>query len=384
MSHFVVSRCGLYLASARGLDLTRARGLREVEGPAMDPEAASAALASLDRPLATSELPAGPLRRLLEKSRLSLAVPLAAGERAEGLLGLGARASGTAFSPEDREFAGTLARQAMTAIENARLHRLREEKQHRDRALQIARDIQRSLFPGSSPDIAGFEVAGESRPCFEVGGDSYDWIPLGRDRLALVVADVAGKGTPASLLMASVHASIQALAGAAGSPARVVERLDRFLFAKTQPSRYVTLFYAELDARSRRLAYVNAGHIPPYRLARHGGVSRLRAGGPAPGLLEGARYEVGEVILDPGDVVAIVTDGVTEAGSADDREFGDERVVETLRSLASESAARVLQGLVAAAESWMGPAGQGDDLTALVLKASSASPAEPPPSPTAP
>ena len=125
-------------------------------------------------------------------------------------------------------------------------------------------------------------MAAESRPCYEVGGDSYDWIPLEGGRLALVVADVSGKGTPASLLMASVHASLHALAGTA-APDRVIERLNRFLFANTQASRFVTLFYAELDPASRRLTYVNAGHVPPYRVARDGTASRLDGGRAGPG-----------------------------------------------------------------------------------------------------
>jgi sigma-B regulation protein RsbU (phosphoserine phosphatase) len=272
------------------------------------------------------------------------------------------------FSDEDRDFAQTLARQAAAALENARLRRLREEKQRQDRELQIAREIQHSLFPQRHPEVPDFEVAAESRPCYEVGGDSYDWIHLGDDRLALVIADVSGKGTPASLLMASVHASMQALAGTA-APAHVVARLSRFLFANTQASRFVTLFYAELDAASRRLAYVNAGHVPPYRVARDGTVTRLLEGGAALGLLDDASYEVGEVRLEPGDLVAMVTDGVTEATSPDEREFGDERVCEVLRTLSGGSASAVLEGLVTAVNEWVGAAGCGDDLTALILKA---------------
>jgi len=369
MGHFVVSRCAVYLCGARGLALAHGRGLRrEVEGAPIPPEEARAALQDLLAPRAVAELPDGPLRRRLEEARLALAVPLAAGARVEGVLAIGERASGAPFSEEDRDFAQTLAHQALAALENARLRRVREEKQRQDRELQIAREIQQSLFPPRRPEVPGFEVAAESRPCYEVGGDSYDWIHLGGDRIALVVADVSGKGTPASLLMASVHASVQALAGT-GAPAQVVERLNRFLFASTQASRFVTLFYAELDAASGRLAYVNAGHVPPYRIARDGTVTRLREGGIALGLLAEASYDVGEVPLQPGDVVAMVTDGVTEAMSPDEREFGDERVCVAVRARSRGSASAVLEGLVAAVSDWAGAAGLGDDLTALILKA---------------
>jgi phosphoserine phosphatase RsbU/P len=369
MGHFVVSRCGLYLLGPRGLTLVYERGVRrEVNSAIIPPEEARAALHDLLGPKDVAELPDGPLRRRLEEARLALAVPLTAGERVEGVLAIGERASRTPFSAEDRDFAQTLARHAFAALEGARLHRLRVEKQRQDHELQLAREIQRSLFPPQCPEIPGFEMAAESRSCYEVGGDSYDWINLGSGRFALVIADVSGKGTPASLLMASVHASMQALAGTA-APALVIERLNGFLFAKTQANRYVTLFYAELDAASRRLAYVNAGHVPPYRVARDGTVSRLLMGGLALGILDGVSYEVGEVTLEPGDVVAMVTDGVTEANSPDEREFGDERVCQALRILSGGSASDILEGLIAAVHQWAGGVGSGDDLTALILKA---------------
>jgi sigma-B regulation protein RsbU (phosphoserine phosphatase) len=369
MGHFVVSRCALYLHGPDGLSTARARGMRQVDPAPIPSDGLGEALASLDMPRAVAELPKGPLRLRLEQARLALAVPLSRGGRVEGLLAIGERASGTPFSPEDREMAQALARQALAALDNARLLRVREEKLRQDRELQIAREIQRSLFPPQQPELPGFDVAALSRPCYEVGGDSYDWIPLAGGRLALVVADVAGKGTPASLLMASAHAFVHALAGTA-APVELVERLNRFLFARTQASRFVTLFYAELDAPSRRLAYVNAGHVPPYRVAADGRVSRLaEGGGPALGLLDEATYELGEVRLDPGDLVAIVTDGVTEAMSPDDREFGDERACEALLARSPGSASDVLLGLVDAVDAWAGAAGFSDDLTALVLKA---------------
>ena len=365
MGHFVVSRSALYLVGPDGLALASARGLRrDARGAAIPPRA----LAGLAGPRPVAELPPGPLRDRLEADRLALAVPLAAADRMLGVLAIGERASGLAFSEEDKDVAQTLARQALAAIENVRLQRVRDEKQRQDRELSVAREIQQSLLPARQPQLDGFEVAGESRPCFEVGGDSYDWIPLASGRLALVVADVAGKGTPASLLMASAHAFVHALAGTS-APAELVSRLNAFLFARTQASRFVTLFYAELDARSRRLFYVNAGHVPPYRLAADSSVSRLTEGGPALGLLPEAAYAVGELALGRDDLVAIVTDGVSEAMSPEDVEFGDDRVCETLRRCSGADASAVLASLIAAVNEWAGARGGSDDLTAVILKA---------------
>ncbi len=367
MGHFVVSRCALYLLQPEGLTVVQERGGRSDDTSPLPLAEALSALLALRGPVAVREMAGGPLQQRLLRSRMGLAVPLLAGARALGLLAVGERASGAPFTEEDHDFAQTLARQVVAALESARLHRVQLEKQRQDRELQIAHEIQRSLFPRGCPEIEGFEVAAESRPCYEVGGDHYDFIPLEGGRLALAVADVSGKGTPASILMASVHASLRALAGTA-PPARLVQRLNRFLFASTQANKYVTLFYAELDPNARRLAYVNAGHVPPYLVGKDGRIERLSAGGPAVGLLEDGDFEAGEVVLGRGEVVGIVTDGVTEALSPDDQEFGDERAQDALRASRSEGASSVLRTLVQAVDAWtVGPC--SDDLTALILKA---------------
>jgi sigma-B regulation protein RsbU (phosphoserine phosphatase) len=197
-----------------------------------------------------------------------------------------------------------------------------------------------------------------------VGGDHFDVIELPGGRLALAIADVSGKGTPASIIMASVHASLRALAGLPAED--LLRRLNRFLVDSTQSNRFVTLFYGELDPATRRLRYVNAGHIPPW-VVGPSGPTRLREGGPVLGLLDDVRYPCGEIELQPGDLVAVVTDGVTEALSPDDEEFGDVRVLAALD--ASKDAGSALRSLVEAARTFAGTRGCADDLTALVLKA---------------
>jgi sigma-B regulation protein RsbU (phosphoserine phosphatase) len=148
-----------------------------------------------------------------------------------------------------------------------------------------------------------------------------------------------------------------------------MERVNSFLFASTQANKYVTLFYAELDPAARRLVYVNAGHVPPYRVrGQDGGIDRLLSGGPALGLLEDASFEVGELFLEHGDVLGMVTDGVTEALSPDDEEFGDERASDVLRQARGETAEGLVRALVRTVDLWTG-GHCSDDLTALILKA---------------
>jgi sigma-B regulation protein RsbU (phosphoserine phosphatase) len=368
MGHFLASRAALYRLDAEGLALVHARGVKAGEAPARVPGDPATLRQDLPGPRGVFDLPGGPLRDALAGARFALAVPLAAGERLSGLLAVGERPGARPFGEEDLEFAGALARQAQAAMEGARLHRVRLEKERQDRDLQIARGIQQSLFPRQFPRVEGFDVLAESRSCYQVGGDYYDFIPLDGGRLALVVADVSGKGTPASLMMASIHAWLQAMAGTA-QPAQVLERLDRFLHANTQTSRYVTLFYGELDPGRRHLTYVNAGHVPPYVRRTGGQEERLTVGGPVLGLVDGISLEAGDLVLGPGDLLAVVTDGVTEAASPAGEEFGDERVRRVLAESAGRGAAATLAALVAAVDAWAGAAGCTDDLTALILGA---------------
>ena len=368
MGHFLASRAALYRLGAQGLVLAHARGVRPGEAPDRIIGDSVALGRDLPAPRTVAELPEGALKPVLAAARFALAVPLAAGERLSGVLAVGERPGGRGFGEEDLEFAGALARQAQAALEGARLHRVRLEKERQDRDLQIARGIQQSLFPRGFPEVPGFDVLAESRSCFEVGGDYYDFIPLDGGRLALVVADVSGKGTPASLMMASIHAWLQAMAGTA-RPRQVLERLDRFLNANTQTSKYVTLFYGELDPARGRLVYVNAGHVPPYLRRADGREARLTTGGPVLGLVDDVLLEEGEVVLGPGDLVATVTDGVTEALSPEGEEFGDARVRRVLAETADRGAAATLSAVVAAVDAWTGAAGCTDDLTALILGA---------------
>ncbi len=368
MGHFLASRAAVYRLDPQGLVLSQARGVRAGEAPDRIAGEAVALGRELPAPCAVTELPEGPLNQALAGARFALAVPLATGERLSGVLAIGERPGGRGFGEEDLEFAGTLARQAQAALEGARLHRVRLEKERQDRDLEIARGIQQSLFPRRFPEVEGFDVLAQSRSCFQVGGDYYDFIPLDGEKLALVVADVSGKGTPASLMMASIHAWLQAMAGSA-RPRQVLERLDRFLNANTQTSRYVTLFYGELDPARRRLVYVNAGHVPPYLRRAGGREERLTVGGPVLGLVDDVVLEEGEVEFGPGDLLAAVTDGVTEALSPAGEEFGDERVRRVLAETAGRGAAATLSALVAAVDAWAGTAGCTDDLTALILGA---------------
>jgi sigma-B regulation protein RsbU (phosphoserine phosphatase) len=371
MGHLMVSHAALYLRESFGLTLAHERGGQGGEAAGVIPsQEGDALLDALTAPMPVDRLPPGEVRDEIERRGLAHVVPLRVGSVRRGFVALGPKVTGGAYTEEDFDLIYTLGRQALAALENVRLQRVRLEKQRQDRDLQIAREIQKSLFPPSCPEVPGFDIAGRTRPCHEVGGDYYDWIPLSNGAWALVIADVSGKGTPASILMASMHASLRALAGTA-SPEAIVARVNQFLFESTQASRYATLFYGELEPSLRRLRYVNAGHVPPFVIDSGGELGRLDVGGPAVGLLDGgtAQYESAEIVLDAGSVLALVTDGATEAMTPDDREFGDDGVALLLRRERSRTAAETIAQLFREIGEWAGERGQYDDLTALVLRA---------------
>jgi phosphoserine phosphatase RsbU/P len=370
LGHLLASRCALYEAAPDGFRLIHERGVRLPEAAALLERRDAECLASLPVAFPASELPQGALAGLMQAARFSDMVRLISSGKEQGFFLIGGRASGAPLGEEDREYAITLGRQALAALEAVRMHRIRLEKERQDRELQIARGIQQGLLPKARPAPAGFDVAARSESCFEVGGDYYDLVPLEGGRLGLVVADVSGKGTPASLLMASVHASIQALAGSV-PPAALMKRLNRFLYLNTQPNRYVTLFYSELDPARRRLAYVNAGHVPPFVIGRAGTHQRLTEGGPVLGLLEDADFDAGELDIQGGDLIAILSDGATEALSPEEEEFGDARVQAALAGRAGAASAQsALDAVFQAVHDWVGTRGRSDDLTALILAAS--------------
>jgi len=368
MGHFLAARTALYHLRPRGLELGHVRGARPGTLAERLPGEPAWLAQEFAGPRAVAELPECELKARLLAGDFALVVPLVTPGRLEGLIAVGARPGGRPPEQGDLDFAAALARQAQAALEGSRLHQLRIEKERQDRDLEIARRIQVGLLPKAAPLLTGFEIAGESRSCLHVGGDYFDYVPLAAGKLGLVIADVSGKGTPASLMMASVHAWLRALAGSE-SASRVLERLNRFVYASTETSRYVTLFYGELDPAARRLVYVNAGHVPPFVVRANGPEERLRCGGPVLGLLDEVTLEPGELTLEPGDLLAAVTDGVTEAVDATGREFGDERVRQALATLAGAGAKETLAGLVSTVDAWVGPVGCSDDLTALILKA---------------
>ena len=233
--------------------------------------------------------------------------------------------------------------------------------------LAIAHQMQQAILPRGAPPLAGMAIDATMIPARDVGGDFYDWFALDEHRLALVVADVSGKGVPAALFMAVTRTLLRAHAALAADPAQVLARLNDGLAADNEQTMFVTLFYAVLDLRSGELIYVNAGHNPPLLRRANGTVLALASGrNPALGAFEGLDFQADRAQLDAGDGLLLYTDGVTEAQTADGLLFGDAALRQVLESTAADDSpvARV----VASVRAFEAGAPQADDITCVWVR----------------
>jgi sigma-B regulation protein RsbU (phosphoserine phosphatase) len=243
--------------------------------------------------------------------------------------------------------------------------KLREEKI--DSALREARRIQSSILPRRIPKFGQFEIACRSKPMEIVGGDYYDLIELTDKILGVAVADVSGHGLPAALLVRDVYMGLRMGMSRDLKIARILEQLNTIIHNSRLTSRFVSMFYGELD-QSGTLIYVNAGHPPPIYLPAAGGLRFLTEGGAVLGPIQDATYERGFVSLGPGDRIVIYTDGIVEAESASGEEFGVDRLLDIVREGDDESAKRLLDRVFAAVGEFTAHRPADDDRTLLVLR----------------
>jgi len=283
-----------------------------------------------------------------------------------GVLYLDDHEKGRMMSAVTRHALEAFATEAAAAIESAHLFRESAEKQRLERELQLAAEIQRALLPEACQSGSHFEVASNSIPCRAIGGDFYDYFSLPGGAFGFALGDVAGKGPSAALLTAMIQGIFSAHVGTAGSAARLMTLANEGLLRRSIQSRFATVVYGALG-RDGQLTYCNEGHNPPVLLGR-GGVRRLETGGLILGLFPQAIYEQETLALEPGDLLTIFSDGVTEALDAAGEEFGEERLLACLDANRQSRPPEVLERLLSAVRGFMAGAPQHDDVTALVLR----------------
>jgi len=235
-----------------------------------------------------------------------------------------------------------------------------------------ARKIQLSILPRRSPDYAGFDIAGSNEPMASVGGDTFDYIRISSKILGVAIADVSGHGLPAALQVRDVYMGLRMGLARDYKIVRTVERLNKIIHQSTLTSRFVSMFYGELEPNGNFI-YVNAGHVWPFHLAAGGEVRYLREGGPVLGPLREAEYERGFLRIEPGDLVVLYTDGITEtlsdaAPGEQPEEYGLDRLVELCRARRGLKAEELVDAILAEVKGFSGDRPVADDRTVVVVK----------------
>lgn len=260
-----------------------------------------------------------------------------------------------------------------------RAQSLELERERMEGELRLARQIQSRLLPAGPPSVVRLDLAGTYLPAQEVGGDYYGYLAAGEGRIGLVIADVAGKGIPAALLMSGFRASLLSQMLDRLDPGSALARVNDFLLQGIDPGRFVTAFLAVLDPAAGRLRYAGAGHNPPLLLRAGGGIERLEQGGLMLGVLEGLSYPTAETRFLPGDLLVLYTDGVTEAQNDAGELWGEERLVEAIRRApAGASCAELAALLLEEVRRFEGPHHRFDDITLLLARYVDGAPPAPP------
>lgn len=249
-----------------------------------------------------------------------------------------------------------------------------EQRSRLESELELSRKVQRALLPQSPPSIKGWEVAAFSQPASVVGGDYFDFLNFGDGARAIIIADVMGKGMPASMLMANMQASLRIIVPESKSPEEVVVRLNHLFHHNISLTKFVSLFIAHMDPESGRIRYVNAGHHPPLVLRRSGASAihyeALRPTGPAIGLVENPVFATGETTVERSNLVVMYTDGIVETRSPAGEEFGENGMKEHFSRSLSRPVHEIAQEIRSQLHQFAGKPVPDDDATLIVMRRS--------------
>lgn len=305
----------------------------------------------------------------LSDKGIMVVVPMLIQNEIKGYIFLGEKITKQDFKKSDLEFLQTLGNIAIISLENARLFQETLEKQKLEEEMALAKNIQNRLLPKQLPEIKNVLIHGLNIPSKQVGGDYYDVIKLDDNLFAFAIADVSGKGMPASLLMSNLQASLHSLLIENRKLDKIVGLINNVIHRNTDPEKYITFFIGTLNTDTLEFTYVNAGHNPPYLYSDNGNLTELSTGGIILGMMPDVHYETGKAKLKTENWLVTYTDGVTEAMTEEDEEFEEKRLIEFLKSNSKcEKPESFNKKLIEKITDFVGNAPQGDDITLLTLK----------------
>jgi sigma-B regulation protein RsbU (phosphoserine phosphatase) len=267
-----------------------------------------------------------------------------------------------AYSEDDLQVLMLLASQVAIIIEKVMLHEQLIEKKRLEGQLEVARQVQLELLPAKDPQLPGYDISAYNFPTEEVSGDYYDWVQIFDDQIGLVIADVSGKGVPAALLMAFLRASLRAATHIGYSPQVSMAKVNYLLWESIERNQFVTAFYGILDATNRTLAYTNAGHNPPLLLTGDGKHRFIERGSLPLGMFKDTRYHEYYQTIEPGEMLVLYTDGVTEAQNRKGEEYGRDRLAREVKANRTLSARDLIAALHKEVIEWTDGRGATDDV----------------------
>ncbi|MDP9360892.1 MAG: SpoIIE family protein phosphatase [Acidobacteriota bacterium] len=301
------------------------------------------------------------------RTRSMLCVPIKnRGERVVGVLQLLNKTNGS-FGPRDLEFLSGISDHMAIAMENATLHMELLEKQRMEQELALGREIQSRLLPSAPVDVRGIELGALSLPCYEVGGDYFDFLELPDGDLGLAIGDVSGKGVSAALIMSSVQAALRVAAPIEDDLARLVARLNALIFRSARGRKYATFFFGRYSPSTGVLRYVNAGHNPPY-IATAEGLTEIESTGRPIGILPESSYTEEMIELPHGSTLFLYTDGLNEAADPDEIEFGNEQLRALFLAQRNEATNEIPSRVLDAVTAFERGAKATDDKTIVVVR----------------
>jgi phosphoserine phosphatase RsbU/P len=295
-----------------------------------------------------------------------LCVPLMVKSKLIGILTIYNKRHQTYFTDDDQRLLSIIGAQSAQVLENARLYEGEQKLLLIQHELEVAANIQKVLLPDRPPVIDGYDIAGRNLTAQLVGGDYYDFIPIDRERCAICIGDIAGKGLSAALLMANLQATLRSQSPLVQSAKDCIERSNHLLVNCTAPDRFMTCFYGILDHHNHTLTYCNAGHDPPMLLKDR--LLYLHADNLILGTFAGVDYTEQTIPIDPGDMLVMYSDGVTESKNENDEEFGSERLSEIIINHRSQTAEAILETILKSVCCYSDGCPQADDITVVVVK----------------
>ena len=326
----------------------------------------------IDRPVGydeiSSRISAKKEIELLNKLNCYIIIPLAHRGDLNGILCLGNKLTRTSFSAEDATLLSVLSDQIAIALENIDLYREKLEKQHIEKEISVAREIQKMLLPYQIPQSKKFEISAMNIPSKEVGGDYYDFIQIDKNRLGIAIGDISGKGIPGAMLMSNLQATLRASAWQIHQPAEVIKKINNQIAKTTSAEKFATFFYGILDSKKMNFMFSNAGHNYPILKKRNGQYSYLTDGGLVIGVLPDFEYDQTKIDLSPGDTLVFYTDGITEALNPEIEEFGEQQLVDIIVNYPYRTAEELRNHIYEEMISFTEGESQYDDLTLIVLQ----------------